>query len=323
MRYLLGTDEAGYGPNLGPLVISATLWEAPDDLDADQMFTRLARAIATKPSQLANAGPYVAMADSKQLYSPDKGLRHLERGLWAAFGLLNHRPRSWRDVWQTLSPGAIEAAMLESPWYADYDPATPFDCKIEDVDAVVEPLRNELTAAGVRLVAVRSRPVFEAEFNDLVAEYDSKGAALSHETLALAAALIAPLPNSRISVLCDKHGGRNTYGPLLADHFPDGFIEIHGESREKSFYRFGPEDRRIDFCFRTKAEACLPAALASMASKYLREMAMEAFNAYWCKRVPGLKPTAGYPQDAKRVRQEVADVQKQLKIPDRVFWRVK
>ena len=25
--YLIGTDEAGYGPNLGPLVISATVWQ--------------------------------------------------------------------------------------------------------------------------------------------------------------------------------------------------------------------------------------------------------------------------------------------------------
>jgi hypothetical protein len=27
MLYLLGTDEAGYGPNLGPLVVAATLWK--------------------------------------------------------------------------------------------------------------------------------------------------------------------------------------------------------------------------------------------------------------------------------------------------------
>ena len=31
MAYLIGTDEAGYGPNLGPLVISATLWEVPEE----------------------------------------------------------------------------------------------------------------------------------------------------------------------------------------------------------------------------------------------------------------------------------------------------
>ena len=58
-----------------------------------------------------------------------------------------------------------------------------------------------------------------------------------------------------------------------------------------------------------------------MASKYLRELAMLAFNDYWRSRVPNLQPTAGYPQDAKRFRAEIAEVQRQLHIADRVLWR--
>ena len=42
MGYLIGTDEAGYGPNLGPLVISATVWEAPDGVGGEDLFGRLA-----------------------------------------------------------------------------------------------------------------------------------------------------------------------------------------------------------------------------------------------------------------------------------------
>src|SRR5437773_7720743 len=30
MVFVLGTDEAGYGPNLGPLCIAASAWEQPD-----------------------------------------------------------------------------------------------------------------------------------------------------------------------------------------------------------------------------------------------------------------------------------------------------
>ncbi len=33
MTFLIGTDEAGYGPNYGPLVVSATVWEIDDGLD--------------------------------------------------------------------------------------------------------------------------------------------------------------------------------------------------------------------------------------------------------------------------------------------------
>ena len=32
MSFLIGTDEAGYGPNLGPLTIAGTLWAVPDQV---------------------------------------------------------------------------------------------------------------------------------------------------------------------------------------------------------------------------------------------------------------------------------------------------
>ena len=31
MGILIGMDEAGYGPNYGPLVVAATAWYAPDE----------------------------------------------------------------------------------------------------------------------------------------------------------------------------------------------------------------------------------------------------------------------------------------------------
>jgi hypothetical protein len=322
MGFLVGTDEAGYGPNLGPLVISATVWEAPDDVGGEELFDRLSQVIAPRPDRVRAAGPWVAMADSKMLYSPGHGLRHLERGLWAAFGLLGCRPRTWQEVWRVLAPDAL-APMPSIPWYAGYDSPAPLDCDGEQFEPLADQLRSGLAAADVRLAAVRSRAIFEEEFNTLVERHGSKGTALSHETLALAARMIDPLPLAPISVICDKHGGRNRYGSLLADHFPDWLIEVRGEGRARSVYRFGPPERRVEVCFRTKAESCLPAALASMASKYLRELAMRALNDYWRDRVPGLQPTAGYPQDAKRFHADIAETQAKLHIDDRVVWRTR
>jgi hypothetical protein len=321
MGYLVGTDEAGYGPNLGPLIISTTVWETPDDVGNEDLFHRLRYAIASRLDQVsAAAGPWVAMADSKLLYTPGKGLRHLERGLWAAFGLLGCRPQTWREVWQTLAPEALVQMPL-MPWHADYDGAAPLDYLAEELELLVESLRAGLAAAGVRLLAVRSRAIFAEEFNELVERHGSKGAALSHETLALAARAIEALPAGPISVICDKHGGRNCYQRLLAAHFPEWLVEVHGEGRQRSLYRFGPPERRVDACFRVKGESCLTAALASMASKYLRELAMRAMNDFWCRRVPGLRPTAGYPGDAPRFRRDIARAQAELQIADRILWR--
>ena len=58
-----------------------------------------------------------------------------------------------------------------------------------------------------------------------------------------------------------------------------------------------------------------------MTAKYHRELAMRAFNDFWTTKLPGLKPTAGYPNDAKRFREQISQLQRELKIDDRLIWR--
>ena len=35
MGLIIGVDEAGYGPNLGPLAVCATAWRIPSELNSD------------------------------------------------------------------------------------------------------------------------------------------------------------------------------------------------------------------------------------------------------------------------------------------------
>jgi hypothetical protein len=323
MAYLIGTDEAGYGPNLGPLVISATVWEVPDGVESDGLYGLLGACVRATPGPAAGNGrAAVAIGDSKRLYQSGGGLRHLEQGLLAAIALLNRRPHTWREAWDALDADSA-GPRRAIPWYADYDASIPLDALPAETESLAAVLADGLAAAGVRLTAIRSRAVFPQEFNRLVEHHGSKGAALSHTTLALVAALAGPIGEGRISIECDKHGGRNRYLHLLAEHFPESLIEVRGESRERSVYRFGPDHRRVEIRFQTKAESHLPAALASMASKYLRELAMRALNEFWCRHVPGLRPTAGYPQDAKRFKSDIAGTQARLGIADAVLWRTR
>ena len=37
MTLVIGTDEAGYGPNLGPLVVAATAWQVDAGADPAQI----------------------------------------------------------------------------------------------------------------------------------------------------------------------------------------------------------------------------------------------------------------------------------------------
>jgi hypothetical protein len=323
MSYLIGTDEAGYGPNLGPLIVSATAWEVPDGLAGDDLQERLASVVVSSPGRKKAAdGVRVVLGDSKVLYQSGKGLQHLEYGLWAAMDLLGLRPTSWREVWESLAPKS-PAHREPDPWFTDYDAPAPFNADGEQLSSQIAAFGQGLCEAGVRLVAMESRAVFPARFNRLLDSNESKGALLSHVTLDLAASMIARLPEASVSVVCDKHGGRNRYQSLLADHFPDYLIEIHGEGRERSVYRFGPAGQRIEFRFQVGGEEHVPTALASMASKYLRELAMRAWNDFWCSRISDLKPTAGYPEDARRFRSDIAALQKELGIDDAQIWRKK
>jgi hypothetical protein len=326
MAYLIGTDNESLFERLAHVIAPGLDRSKRGKGDGPHLPERPEGCFTQKgtvpfsPGCKGDTIARIAMADSKKLYSPDVGLRHLERGLWPAFALLGRWPQTWREVWGCLAPEALDA-MQTVPWYVDYDGSAPSTCAAAEIEPLADRLRSGMAAAGVRLLAVRSRAVFAHEFNDLVERHGSKGTVLSHETLALAAAMIEPLPAGSISLVCDKHGGRNRYAALLARHFPEWLIEVHDEGRRRSVYRFGPPERRVEFSFCVKAEAYLPAALASMASKYLRELAMQAFNDFWGRRVPNVAPTAGYPLDAKRFRADIAETQRQLHISDRVLWR--
>ena len=58
----------------------------------------------------------------------------------------------------------------------------------------------------------------------------------------------------------------------------------------------------------------MPVALASMVSKYTRELLMARFQAWFARRAPRVKPTAGYGSDAKRFWQDIEPILPQLSI---------
>jgi hypothetical protein len=108
---------------------------------------------------------------------------------------------------------------------------------------------------------------------------------------------------------------------LLQHLFPDELIQVRKEGTAESIYRWGTGERRVQIRFTAKGESWLPSALASMASKYLRELAMRPFNEFWRCHAPGLRATAGYPLDARRFKDDIRQAQRKLRIPDAIQWR--
>jgi ribonuclease HII len=317
MAFLIGTDEAGYGPNFGPLVITATVWHIDDGLDCAALYKHLRRHVTAQVNR-ANK-KRIVWADSKAVYKNGCGLDHLERGVLTALGLLGRLPCQWCELWHWLDP-QFAPRIDELPWHLGYTADLPLWADGEELSALVELLKAGLEALGVRLVGLLSRAVFPDEFNRLC-RASNKADALSRVTLALVAEALSLVSDGCVQVFCDKHGGRDYYHPLLQIQFENEWIEVRQESSAASVYRFGPDERRVEIGFHVEGERFLPVALASMTSKYLREAAMRPFNEFWCARVPGLKPTAGYPGDSHRFKKQIAAAQRELAIDDQILWR--
>ncbi len=321
MTLVIGTDEAGYGPNLGPLVVTATLWEIDETVEALRLFEALAEWVSNDPAQHDQR---IVIADSKQIYRSGQRLDVLEATALAAMISQSEAPADAGrlDRWESICDALGEQQPLASPWHAENDVTMPLAAESGAVRAVCERWSEMHSASGIRLRRIRSRIVFPGEWNDLLESESSKGSALTKVTLDLAASLMEDHPSEAPWLLhCDKHGARNKYVEPLQTTFPDYLIEVCRESAATSIYRWGPRDRRVEARFQAKGDSLLPSALASIVSKYVREVSMKVFNTFWQNHVPELRPTAGYPVDAKRFRSDIAAAQKRLHITDHVLWR--
>ena len=361
MGILIGMDEAGYGPNFGPLVVAATAWElnaegsgfrVQDQQPRPKRTPRSAphSALETPPSTLRlppsrddfpdlycllrgtvvkqPSTRRIAIADSKSLYTPGLGLRQLERGLHAVLLAMQQSLDCWNSIVEYCQ--ADQGCHHKTAcWPEAFDCLLPLDAALDELHRLAARFETACTNIGLRPLLIRARLVYPAQFNDLVTHYGSKGAALSHITVALLREVMDAIPAlaPRSSLLapthavCDKHGGRNFYTALLQHHFSEHWIEIVHESRAESRYEWGPPEARTHVAFRMNGERYLPTALASMTAKYLRELAMRAFNQFWAAHVPDLRPTAGYPKDSHRFRRDINAAQMKLKIDDHLIWR--
>ena len=322
MAIVAGIDEAGFGPVLGPLVVSASAFAVPDELAGSSLWSVLAASVCQKPS--VRAGGKVAINDSKQLYSGLRGKdgpRHLERGVLSVLAAGQRLPATLRGLVAILAPQALRS-MDGYPWYAGTDLDLPHCLNATSVTLSGNALAADMARAGISLAALRAEPVFSGEFNRLVLASDNKASVLLDVTCRLLMHLWTLAGPRPLTVAVDRQGGRMYYLPVLQRVFEGCRFKIIEESETFSAYRITEGEKTAEVCFLVEAERQhLPVALASMTSKYLREMCMVLFNRFWAGHLPEIRPTAGYYGDGGRFYSEIGPAIKRLGLDERMIYR--
>lgn len=327
MPWLIGIDEAGYGPNLGPLVMTSVACRVPDDLAGADLWRPLRGAVRRFKEE---ADGRLLVEDSKLVYSTARGLLDLETATLAVLSGCTGGPAL--DAGDPLTLANFLACVCRhghdelcaEPWYAGATPL-PVAALLTELLAAADRFRQTSGERHIGWGPVRSVVVCPGRFNALLDQWGSKGAVLSLGLVELLRAHRDPDEGTEpVHFVIDKHGGRNHYGVVLQHALEEGMVLAREEGADASVYDVIGLSRPVRITFRPRADAthfCV--ALASMLSKYLREVLMREFNQFWQARVPGLKPTAGYPGDAARFFETIKPVVQQLGIEESKLWRRK
>jgi ribonuclease HII len=321
-RILVGADEAGYGPNLGPLLIAASAWAIPDEMTTEAFSNALGEVFSPRPWKLNCS--HLPIGDSKKLFQPAIGLANLEAGLLALLRICFPRTSDLAQLMLQTSVNSLAfdkwMADRKVPWYEDLQKqAVPSCLAVAEIERLSQVASAHLAKHEIEFLGVRARVITEHCFNQSVEKLNSKGQLLSLQTLELVHSFCDEADCS-VEIFCDRQGGRKNYLPILLEVMPDEWFIEQLRSPKRSSYRNTRQPLR-HIHFTVGGDSFVPTSLASMLAKYLRERLMNALNAYWRTHLPSIHPTAGYPLDANRFRNEISVVARENHLPEDLWWR--
>src|SRR4051794_18898928 len=139
-----GLDEAGDGPNLGPLVLAATACHVPDG--APPCLWKALRKAVRKTHHVDNGR--LTIDDSKKVNQGEAGLAKLEAGVLAALSLSRERPGTVLDFLSHVTlPPSLDDLRAE-PWFEPIDPL-PAANEPEALSPIAAALLDASMAAGL------------------------------------------------------------------------------------------------------------------------------------------------------------------------------
>ena len=321
MPIIAGIDEAGYGPTIGPFVLSAVVMDMPakHGHEAD-IWHILKDAVSDKNHKRRNR---VVVNDSKKIYQQKNGLKILEEAVLSFIWYTKGKVTRFSDLLRLLSNHNGE--MLEKyPWYKGKDLSLPVASNVSTILNYADLIKYTISSQDIKILDIKSIFLCAKEINSQITLNGNKSLLLFKNCVNHLREIFEGFGESEPKVLVDKHGGRNYYHKLLAESFKGCKVDAISEGNSISTYKIDNEKKKMCVSFVEKADSKhFPTALASMFSKYIRELFIRLFNAYWQEKVEGLKPTAGYPEDARRFLSQIQNMKNKLGINDDILIRIK
>lgn len=321
MPIIAGIDEAGYGPKIGPFVLSSVVIDisANHDDDAD-IWHIFEDAVSDK---IQKRGNRIVVNDSKKIYSQKSGLRLLEETVLSFVWCTKGKITRFSDLLKILS-NHNEEVFDKYPWYKGKDLDLPVASNASAILNYADLVKDNISSQDANIIDVKSIFLCAYEINRQIEFKGNKSLLLFDNSVKFLKEIFERFGVHKPKVYIDKHGGRNYYRKLLVESFEGCGVNTVSEGNSISTYNISNERRKLDVSFTEGADAKhFPSALASMFSKYIRELFVKLFNTYWQEKVQGIKPTAGYPEDAKRFLCQIHNVKNKLGISDDILVRLK
>lgn len=314
---MIGIDEAGYGPTLGPLVVAASLWRCAAAGEPvaralsvdDDAFAGYSRPVILQDG--AVPCNQVHVDDSKRIFkSKSNALATLHRIVSVAHYACGRTEPTLEQRLKTLV-GFDYLRFIDVPWLAalaDGEQLSQIVTNVWTPIRACQPAISQWSRCPWRLIDVQARMIDAGAFNRFIqsgAGDRNKSDLLTQTSLSLARDMIASLDGARssggassggassgekneaIQIFFDRHGGRKFYaGPIqqIFDRQIDApLVRVIAESNQQSVYEIEFNDRSIRLHFTVKGDRFVPVALSSLHAKYLREISMAVFNDFFQK----------------------------------------
>ncbi|MCJ7730058.1 MAG: hypothetical protein MUO27_09310, partial [Sedimentisphaerales bacterium] len=252
MPVVVGIDEAGFGPILGPLVVSSSAFSIPQQLLNEDFWQVLRKSVGKKPRHLAGR---VLIADSKKAYNNSLGIKHLQRTVLACLKCLGKEPATLTELLSLVSADSLEQ-LSDYPWYKDVS-SHQISADRTDVAIAASVLQDDLAANRLKLLELKSYYLEVAHYNKMVSAVRNKAGVLFTVVCALIKSALdnfsacgEPVEaTDGLHIIIDRQGGRMRYRRPLLRMFPDMHLKILKETPTVSSYELQSDGRQVRLHF--------------------------------------------------------------------------